>query len=433
VKKLFYYWKELIGTFWFLPIAIITANISVAVLLLNYDSQSSTDYSQSILRYFFIDNIDSAQSILTTIATAMIGVAGTVFSITLVALTLASSQFGPRLIRNFMYDRINQIVLGSYVSLFIYCLIILNSVSESDKFQFVPSFSIFFALIESLVNIIFLIVFIHHISTNIQADKVISRITSKMIENIQNLFPEKLGKKEEQEKINLEEVQKSYTDQVQIKAKNNGFLRYIDGDSLIEKIKKVKGVIKVHYRPGQYILYGSNIAVVYLNDRNSSIEKDCEDLFILGSSRSEQQDAEYSILQMVEIASRAISPGINDPFTAIACINNLAATLNYLCGVNFPSNYRFDDEGELRMVVHSITFGGMLDASFNQIRQFGKAIPSVMIRMVEVLVYLNEIANSDAQKEAIKKHIEMLINTAENNFEETKDLEDLKKRCKDFL
>ncbi len=112
MKKLIFFWKELTATFWFLPVLILAFSIFLSIGLVSLDSAVSISH-KGWIRFFLVNSSDSARSILSTISGAMIGVAGTVFSVTLVALTLASSQFGPRLIKNFMYVKLNQVVLGS--------------------------------------------------------------------------------------------------------------------------------------------------------------------------------------------------------------------------------------------------------------------------------------------------------------------------------
>jgi uncharacterized membrane protein len=168
----------------------ITIGSAIGLIYLDSQIQLSPD---GVFRYLLTSSVDSARSILTIIAGAMIGVAGTVFSITLVVLTLASSQLGSRLVRNFMYDKLNQVVLGTYVSSFVYCLIILSSLKENESFQFVPAISVLVALAMAIAGIILLIIFIHHVSMSIQSDKVISDISEAMSKSIRKLFPEELA------------------------------------------------------------------------------------------------------------------------------------------------------------------------------------------------------------------------------------------------
>ncbi len=379
MKKLLFFWSELKSTFWFIPVLIILIAIFLALGGLYMDSRMNFSH-EGLGRYIYIGSLDSARSILTTISGAMIGVAGTVFSITLVALTLASSQFGSRLIRNFMFDRINQVVLGSYVSTYFYCLIILNaSMGNKHDATFIPSFSILMAIIIALANIILLIVFIHHIASRLQADQVISDISEMLSQTIQSIYPENMGEEPgDQKEPDIDRVESAYTSRVVIKARENGYLRYIDGETLMKSIIDLGGFLKLSCKPGDYLVEGAQTGMLYVNEKPDDHQtKHLQSQLIVGRTRSSQQDVEHSIFEMVEIAARALSPGINDPFSAIACIDNLATTLSRLAEMNLPSKYRYDREGNLRILARTLTFEEMLDAAFNQIRQFSSgSLPS---------------------------------------------------------
>jgi uncharacterized membrane protein len=429
MKKLNFFWNQLTSTFWFVPSLIIVGTIAIAIISIYIDGIVEISH-RGIGRYLFIDSADSARSILTTISGAMIGVAGTVFSITLVALTLASSQFGPRLIKNFMYDRLNQVVLGSYVATYIYCLIVLNTIKENGDMDFLPSISILLSLFASLSNIILLIVFIHHIATTIQADKVISDISESLNKNLNVLFPEKIGEEHgEDHEPKEQEIKESYSNKTKIKAPKSGYLQYINNDSLLQKVNDMSGLIELHYRPGDYIVYSVEAATIFTNEELSDEQINFfTNQIIISETRNKYQDAEHSIHQMVEIAVRALSPGVNDPYTAISCIDNLTSTMCYLTTVKFPSKYRYNEDGDLRVIADALTYEGMLDAAFNQIRQFASGSPSVVIRLLEALITIHEFTHRPYYKRAVKIHAKMVLNMASDSFDELNDFIDVKKR-----
>ena len=434
MQKITFFWNELRSTFWFVPVLIIAAAISLALGLLFLDSQTEVS-QEGIGRYLLTGSADSARSILTTISGAMIGIAGTVFSITLVALTLASSQFGPRLIKNFMYDRINQVVLGSYISTYIYCLIVLNTIKDNDVVVFIPEFSTLIAQVAALANIILLIIFIHHIAMSIQADKIISDISQSLSQNIKVLFPEELG--DQPDGVSRKEIDAAkagYKEKHAFTIPGRGYIQYIDGKTLVHLVDKNDALVELHFRPGDYLVEGVEAGIIYSNEKpDEQLIYDLQQQFLLGKTRTQQQDAEYSIHQMVEIGVKALSPGINDPYTAIACIDNLTSAMSYLTNVKFPSECRYNEEGKLRIIAHTLTYEGMLDASFNQIRQFAKGSPSVVIRLMEALITINKFANRRNYRDAIRKHARMVLNMAEKSFTEPNDLDDLKERSKVIL
>lgn len=434
MKNLLFKWSELKATFWFVPVVIIISSIFLSIGLVYIDGQ--VDFSNDgIMRFFFVTSADSARLILSTISGAMMGVAGTVFSITLVALTLASSQFGPRLIKNFMYVRLHQVVLGAYISTYLYCLLVLNAVKDDGDYTFVPSISILVAIVAAIANIILLIVFIHHIAISLQADKVISDISDFISKQVENLFPEKMGEvKEKEENVDATAAISAYQNQIPLKSPRSGYLQYVDTETLIKVVSRNDSLLELYHRPGGYLVEGEDLGLLYLNGIWEKDEPgDIYNQFIIGKTKTAQQDLEFSISQMVEIASRALSSGINDPYTAIACIDNLTATMVYLAQAEFPSKYRFDEEETLRVIVDAVEFEGVLNAAFNQIRQFSGGSPAVIIRLMEALITISGFTSNEAHRKAVERQAEMVLNTGKQSIKEDNDLQDLTKRSMKIL
>ena len=434
MKKLVFFWKELLASFWFIPVMIIGLAIGLSIGLVTLDSHLDLS-NEGLLKFFLVNSSDSARSILSTISGAMIVVAGTVFSVTLVALTLASSQFGPRLIKNFMYVRLNQVVLGSYISTYLYCLLVLNTIKENDSYNFIPSISILVAILAAIINIILLIVFIHQIAVSIQADHIISDISDIIAKQVRTIFPEKLGEELKDKTVFDEDAEFSrFSKKASIKSSKVGYLQYIDSEVLMEIVVEKDALIKLNHRPGGFLVEGEEIGVVYSNkDLEDDSLEDIQEQFIVGKTKTSQQDLEYSIHQMVEIAARALSPGVNDPYTAIACIDNLTATMCYLAEAKFPSKYRVDDDNKLRVIADVLNFEGVLDAAFNQIRQFSGGSTAVIIRLMEALKTISTKVRKESQEKAIIKHAEMVYRQGKETIKEENDLQDLKERASKIL
>lgn len=434
MKKIIFFLKELLATFWFLPVLIIGFAILLSMAMVSLDNSISIS-QEGWVRFFLVNSSDSARSILSTISGAMIGVAGTVFSVTLVALTLASSQFGPRLIKKFMYVRLNQIVLGSYISTYLYCLLVLNSVSDSNNYSFIPPISILVAILAAIANIILLIIFIHQIAVSIQADKVVSDISDFIARQVKTLFPEKMGDELEKEELTDSVLGISaYPYKVSIKCTKSGYIQYIDSEGLIGHVTKHNALLELFNRPGSFIVEGAELGVLYsYTPFEDASVKHLIDQFVIGKIKTAQQDLEFSIHQMVEIAARALSPGVNDPFTAIACIDNLTSTMCYLAEAKFPSKYRFDKDNHLRIVTDALNFEGVLDAAFNQIRQFSKDSPAVIIRLMEALTTIHKFTKKEGHQKAVLKHAEMVLRLGKENLSEKNDLDDLVQRANKVL
>lgn len=406
---------------------LVLSSVILAFLFIYLDYELKLE-PDGVLKYIYAGSADSARSILSTIAGAMIGVAGTVFSITLVALTLASSQFGSRLLRNFMYDSVNQTVLGSFVATFIYCLLVLNSVRGSEEFQFIPVISVFLAIALGIVNIMLLIIFIHHIATTIQSDKIVSEITEALFDDLDDLMDDGEDTNVIRHNPDMNLIRSHYKNEFEIASIDNGYIQYIDYPDLLDRAMDSGLVVIINYRAGQYIIEGSALFTVLSNEESSELEDALNDLISIGDIRTPLQDAEFAIHQLVEVAVRALSPGINDPYTANTCIDNLSAIMAKLTQTPFPHKYRYDENGILRLVVDILTFDGMLDAAYNQIRQNAGASPAVLIRMMEAINNIYKFAQNDTQRNAIKKHADMIYRSAQENFKEMNDLADMESR-----
>ncbi|MBK8981131.1 MAG: DUF2254 domain-containing protein [Ignavibacteria bacterium] len=434
MKKLLFFWKELMATFWFLPVLIICFAVLLSISLVTLDN-SITITQEGWVRFFLVNSSHSARSILSTIAGAMIGVAGTVFSVTLVALTLASSQFGPRLIKNFMYVRLNQVVLGSFVSTYLYCLLVLNAVKENDGYIFIPSISILVAILAAIINIILLIIFIHRIAVSIQVDKVISDITNFIGKQVETLFPEKMGEEiKDEDNTDASAIISAYQNNISIKSPKSGYLQYINSEALMKLVAKQNSLIELFHRPGSFLVKGSEICLLYSSSvwEEDSLENLLKQI-VIGRIKTSHQDLEFSIHQMVEIAVRALSPGVNDPYTAITCIDNLTAVICNLTEAKFPSKYRYDDEGNLRVIADTLDFNGVLDASFNQIRQFSAGSAAVIIRLMEAMSTILNFTKKESNKKAVIRHAEMVLTLGKETISEKNDINDLSKRAEEIF
>lgn len=411
MKKLRYHFQNIKSSFWFVPLLIILTGIGLAFGFLYIDITHHYEPT-GMIKFVFSGSANSARSVLSSIAAAMIGVAGTVFSITLVVLTLASSQFGPRLLRNFMYNRINQIVLGMYVSTFLYCLIILNAVKGSEEFTLVPNLSILFAIVLTVVSIVLLILFIHHVSMSIQ-----QFLTNKS-SGKEAVFIHDIG-----------EIKRKLKVHTQIKSPKSGYLQVIDMEALLSFAEKENCFMEMRFKAGEFVVKNAPLLEVSSEEELGEAKIDTiENYFVLANLKTIYQDPEFAIHQIVEIAVKALSPGINDPYTAINCIDSLAASICGLTEIEFPSKYQTDQDNILRIITIPLTFEGLVNASFNQIRQFGAGSPSVIIRLMEALSTIYTFSKTKEQNDVILRHAQMVLTTGENSFQNPHDLKDLQRR-----
>ncbi len=406
--KLSKLWDSLHSSYWFIPTLMAASSIILAFAMLTIDRTGGTPNWW----WIYTGGTDGARSLLSSVAGSMVSVVATAFSITIVALQLASSNFGPRLLRNFMQDTGNQIVLGTFIATFIYCLLVLRTIhGEGDGYSFfVPQLSVTVATVLAIASIGVLIYFIHHASTIIQAAHVITQVSGDLDKTIDRLFPEQIGQNSAKKPWQVGEIPANFEEEASpVKATADGYLQAIDDDELMKITRKYNLLVRVTNRPGKFIIKGSDLALVLPEKRvDRELTKLINDAFIVGKERTEYQDAEFPINQLVEIALRAISPAVNDPFTAIRCIDRLSAGLSRIAQRDFPSPYRYDGEHNLRVIVEVATFEGLVNSAFNQIRQYGYTDVAVTIRLLEAIARIAPYTRYNKDRAVLLRHAAMI-------------------------
>lgn len=397
---------------------------ALALSAVAIDEGAGDDWLQR-LGWGYSGGAEGASLLLGTVAGSMIAIAGTVFSMTLVALSLASSQLGPRLLRNFMRDTANQVVLGTFVATFVYCLLVLRTIRRADEVAFVPHLSVSIGVLLAMVSIGVLIYFIHHVSVSIQADEVIAHVGRELEDGIDRLFPGRLGQpgSETSASPNTAELPAAFAREARpVGAAEDGYLQLIDGDALMALASREDLLLQLERRPGHYLVKGQTMVMVWPGDRvTDALVGQLNDAFVFGNQRTATQDVEFSLHQLVEIAVRALSPGINDPFTAIACVDRLGSALCRLARRDAPSPLRYDDEGRLRLVAPGSGFAGMVDAAFNQIRQSARSNPAVAIRMLDVIAQIAGHVQHKRDAACLQRHAGMIVRGARDAVPEADD------------
>lgn len=424
-------WESLRTSFWFIPGLLTLSAIAFSFITVTLDKSIELDPAHAT-GFLYSGSAEGARSTLSTIAASMITVAGVVFSITIVAMTLASSQFGPRLLRNFMQDTVNQVVLGTFLATFIYCLLVLRTVHTGTDLYFVPAMSVTFAIVLALTSVMILIYFIHHVSTSIQADRVIASVYGELYEHSAILFPDdadaaagNMSNREDQ----TNPGESDYRHTGEVLANSDGYLQAVANNKLMEIAGRNNCIIFLECRPGDLVVTGNPLASFHYNEIvDENTDEQIRSAFIVGAQRTSEQDIESVINQLVEIAVRALSPGINDPFTAMACIDHLGSFLCHLAGKTFPSTCHYDDDGKLRLVSRPVTFTRLTNIAFDQIRQYGRSSVAVTIRLLDMLNVIAAHARTSEQREAILRQANMIIEAAHHSLEEENDRQDAQER-----
>jgi uncharacterized membrane protein len=405
-------WDSLHSSYWFLPSLMALAAIALALTMLSLDR--NTNGQLSGISWIYTGGPDGARAVLSAIAGSMMTVAGTAFSITIVALQLASSNFGPRLLRNFMQDTGNQFVLGTFLATFIYCILVLRTIYGEDYDLFVPQLSVTGGIVLAMVSIGVLIYFIHHASTIIQASHLILEVGHALDQAIERLFPQKIGHGyPEVEEAAALPVGVDGTAQP-IQAVETGYLQSIDDDQLMKMACRHHLLVEVLVQPGEFVVAGTDLSKVYsLKPIKPSFLKRLRSAFILGRERTEQQDVEFPINQLVEISLRAMSPGINDPFTAIRCIDRLKAGLSQFVQRQIPSAYRYDDQHRLRVIAPPVSFQTLVEAAFTPIRQYSGSDLAVTVRLLDAITAIGKCTRNPTYHAILQQQAELILQSSQ--------------------
>lgn len=418
------YWYRVRSSFWFTPTTMAAMAVAMALVGVTVD-ESVTEWLARNLDWTFKIGAEGASAVLGIIAGSMITIAGVVFSMTLVALSLASSQLGPRLLTNFMRDTSTQVVLGTFIATFVYCLLVLRTIRRAEEIQFVPHLSVSLGVLLAVASVGVLIYFIHHVSVSIQANEIAAGIGKQLIQNIDQLFPEQVG--QEGPRVTAEPPDTGVIgafdrDAQPVSAARDGYLQLIDKDALLALAMEENLVVRLERKPGNYVVAGCRLVLISPGSRvTDQLAKQVQTLFITGHQRTSDQDIEFSVNQLVEMAVRALSPGINDPFTAIACVDHLGSALCRLAGRNMPSPYRYDRHDQLRLILRTDTFREVLDAAFNQIRQNGRSNAAVTIRLLDTIAVIVGFAHRSEDRATLLRHAEMIARGAREQLPEGED------------
>ena len=426
--KLSKFWDSLRASYWFLPTLMAAGAIALAFSLLALDRSESIDIGA--FSWIYQGGADGARAVLSVIAGSMVTVAATAFSITIVALQLASSHFGPRLLRNFMQDQGNQIVLGTFIATFVYCLLVLRTVRGEDYQLFVPQLSVTVGVLLAMASIGVLIYFIHHASTIIQVSHVIADVSHDLEQVTNSLFPDALGHELDPQDESARDIPANFEAAARpVQSKETGYLQAIEDETLMRVACDENLLLQVKAYPGAFIIEGSPLAVAYPADRiTHHVEKRINQAFVMGHELTKQQNVAFPIEQLVEIALRALSPGINDPFTAIRCIDRLADGLARLASRDLPSPYRYDQSHTLRVIAAPVKFETLVDTAFNQIRQYGSADTMVTGRLLAAIAAIAPFTRHFKQRYILQQHLESIWHSSQQNLNHQQDLETIEKQ-----
>ncbi len=371
---------------------------------------------------------DAARQILTAIAAAVITVVGVVFSIILVALTLASTQFGPRMLRNFIRDRGTQLTLGTFVATFVYAVLVLVSIGPGPRGNFVPHVGVTVTLALMVADLAVLIYFIHHIATSIQLPQVIASIASDLTEAIEvQGGPDQRAAGAENGPSSAELLARMEAAGGVVTAADSGYVQFIRVRGLVTFAEEANVVICLNRRPGHFIVQGHPIGTVWPPEAAPRVNEALGQAHITGPYRTLTQDVSFGIDQLVEIGIRALSPAVNDTFTAITCVDWLGDNLCKIVNRWHPTRVHRDDRGFIRVIAAQPSYERLVQRSFEKIRQASMGMPAIMIRQLDALAQIMTETTSAGQRRVLLDQAGMIQRASERSVPEEADRADVRR------
>jgi uncharacterized membrane protein len=400
----FLFWLQ--GRLWLIPAIMSVAALVLVYVLLGPAGEAFQDYTETW--WLYSGDAGTARDLLSTLLAGMITMTSLVVSITVVVLSLAANQLGPRLIYNFIEDRRIQTVIGLFVATILYTLLALRSIEdELGDGATVPHVVI---TVASILTIACLFALLYHV--NLIAHSIVS---DTIVRDVADSLDTAVGKLAKDPPAVVDDpAPPSWRHRCSSSTGKSGYVQIIDYESLHKLASEHDLLIVLHVRAGHFMLHDTNHFEVHSHDPvPDDILGRIAKAFIVGAGRTPTQDLEFSVRQLVEIALRALSPSLNDPFTAIAVINRLAAALEIVAGRSLPAREHRGDDGRLLVLADATDFEGLMDVAFNQIRQAADSKPAVLIGLARRLSDLLQAAGSNEQRQAIVKHLQMLERTAQ--------------------
>lgn len=373
-------WWAISGSLWFLPSVIVVSALALAAVLIELESQFEFELARDWPR-FFGAGADGARSMLSAIASSMITVAGVVFSITLATLALTASQYSPRVIRTFMDDRPTQSVLGVFLGVFAYCLLVLRSIRSEDTGEaFVPSIAVFGGMVLALVAIGFLVFFIHHLAVAIEASTILARLTEVTSRVLDHVFPAQCRAAEEIDDEG-ERVERAVAQWIPVPAHSSGYVVSVNQEGLLQIAERMGRIVRMEAGTGDFVIEGRTIAAV--SSGSSLSAEQCAEIdacYAKERVRTIDQDPAYGIQQIVDVALKALSPGINDQTTAIMCIDRLAELIVRIADRRVCYKYQRVNAA-VRLIAATPTFDALLCLAFLDILKHGETNRAVLERL----------------------------------------------------
>lgn len=399
-------WARMSDSLWFIPALGAAAGVVLAVMTLSFPIADRLEDTW-IHPILFSGEPESARAVLSTIAGSLITVTGVVFSVTIVTLQLASTQFTPRVMRGFIADRTNQFVLAIFIGTFTYTLLVLGGLgSPGLGDDGVPVIAVTLSLVLLLVSVGALILFINRSARSVQISTILRREAEQAVNRDNGMFPSGVGTG-----VPETDFTPPSGDPASVRARGSGYVQAVDGGGMLELARKQNIVVEMKVSVGEFLFPEKTVLHVWPAESVSDeLNGELLDLVVTGPERTPQQDVEFSIGAVADIAVRALSTGINDPTTAMLAIDRLTEILGSLAGWGEEA-VRADESGVPRLKVRRTTFERAAGLAFDQIRIHGAANPAIVKKILDSMLDLLPLLDAP-EAAAIRREADRLLSAA---------------------
>ena len=410
-----YRWDRLKVSFWFAPAIMAVFAVLLAWTMYYLDGQIPNDALASS-RFVLAGTSGEMRTSLLGMAGTVLATAGVVFTLLTLPLSTVVAQYGSRLLRLFLGDRTAQFVLGMFVGTFVYCMAATLSIPPPDVAIASPQLTATVGLYLMLATFTTLILLVQHISTMLQAPNIAASAGAELRDVVDAEMPNEFKGRRERALSNAGQPGQGpsdislETEGYALRVKESGYIQYIDPDLMLAAAREKDLVIRLQHKPGHFVRSGVVVALVWPADRvDERVEGEIREAFQIGNVRTPTQDVQYAVNQLVEMAVRAMSPAINDPFTAMTCLDHLGDGLSKFVRQEERSRQYYDRQGRLRLVLEPVNFAELADAAFDMLRHASCDNASVLLHMLVVIDVIGREAKAPEARQHLHRHVGLIL------------------------
>jgi uncharacterized membrane protein len=402
-------WDRLKVSFWFAPLVMSLGAILLAWAVYWVDVRIPNEMLQNN-RFVLSGSVVELRGFLLSMATTTLATAGVVFTLLTLPLSTVAAEYGSRLLRVFLGDHITQLVLGMFVATFVYCITAATALPPVTVRSEGPQLTATIGLLLKLATFASLILLVQHISTMLQAPNIAAVAGAELLDVVRTEIPDEVRSGDDQRKSGQEALDTLVdAEGYPVRVRDTGYIQFIDPEYVLTLARERNLVIRLLRKPGHFVWRGAVVALVWSAGRfDEELEGQIRHAFQIGNQRTPTQDVEYAVNQLVEMAVRAMSPAINDPFTAMTCLDYVGNGLAMFIQQGEKSPHYYDRDGRLRLVLEPVTFDELLSAAFDMLRHASCDNASVLLHMLQVIDTIRQEAKSPEARQQLLRHVSLI-------------------------